>query len=116
MRKCIYYEEEIMSTNPSDVKTDGADESHLTHDDEQPEASAEDRPQPLPPSPAGKKRQWGYLLDGAIIILMGALLFWGAASQFYNQYNDASRYQCYAVAFWHGTSALSSLPTKQCAF
>jgi Glycosyltransferase family 87 len=113
-----------MSTNPGDVKTDGADESHLTHDDVQPESSAEE--QPLPPSPlsplppstsqTGKKRRWWYLLDGAMIVLMGALLFWGAASQFYNQYNDATRYQCYAVAFWHGTPGLSTLPTKQCAF
>src|SRR5437660_11256244 len=58
----------------------------------------------------------GYLLDVVIVLLMGGILFWGAASQFYNQYNDATRYQCYAVAFWHGTPGLSSLPQKQCAF
>ena len=62
------------------------------------------------------KRGWEYLLDVVIVLLMGGILFWGAASQFYNQYNDATRYQCYAVAFWHGTPGLSSLPQKQCAF
>ena len=62
------------------------------------------------------KRGWEYLLDVCIVLLMGGILFWGAASQFYNQFNDATRYQCYAVAFWHGTPGLSSLPQKQCAF
>src|SRR6266705_3259034 len=63
------------------------------------------------------KRKWLYLgCDILIVLLMGIILFWGAASQFYNQYNDATRYQCYAVAFWHGTPGLSSLPQKQCAF
>ena len=62
------------------------------------------------------KRGWGYFLDIAIVVLMGGILFWGAASQFYNQYNDVHRYQCYAAAFWHGTPGLSSLPQKQCAF
>src|SRR5205823_14110232 len=62
------------------------------------------------------KRGWGYLLDVCIVLLMGGILFWGAASQFYNQFNDATRYQCYAVAFWHGTPGLGSLPQKQCAF
>ena len=62
------------------------------------------------------KRGWEYLLDVVIVLLMGGILFWGAASQFYNQFNDATRYQCYAVAFWHGTPGLSSLPQKQCAF
>src|ERR1051326_4561113 len=50
------------------------------------------------------------------VLLMGGILFWGAASQFYNQFNDATRYQCYAVAFWHGPPGLSALPQKQCAF
>ncbi len=58
----------------------------------------------------------GYLLDVCIIVVMGMLLFWGASTQFYNQYNDVHRYQCYAVAFWHGTPALSSLPKGQCDF
>src|SRR5438270_5538007 len=60
--------------------------------------------------------KWEYVLDIGIILLMGGILFWGAASQFYNQFNDATRYQCYAVAFWHGTPGLSALPQKQCAF
>src|SRR3989440_2166789 len=62
------------------------------------------------------KRGWGYLLDVCIVLVMGGILFWGAASQFYNQFNDATRYQCYAVAFWNGTPGLGSLPQKQCAF
>src|SRR5438874_7086521 len=67
-------------------------------------------------SKKGNKWSWAYLLDIGVILLMGIVLFWGAASQFYNQYNDATRYQCYAVAFWHGTPGLASLPPKQCAF
>ncbi len=59
---------------------------------------------------------WGYVLDVCVIVVMGALLYWGASTQFWNPYNDVTRYQCYAVAFWHGTPALSALPAKQCAF
>ena len=62
------------------------------------------------------KRAAGYWLDVFIIVVMGAILFWGASTQFYNQFNDVHRYQCYAVAFWHGTPALSSLPKGQCDF
>src|SRR5207245_10399842 len=62
------------------------------------------------------KRGWGYLLDVVIVLLMGGILFWGAASQFYNQFNDATRYQCYAVAFWQGKPGLGSLPQKQFDF
>ncbi len=63
------------------------------------------------------KRKWLYLgCDILIVLLMGIILFWGAASQFYNQYNDATRYQCYAVGFWQGTGGLAALPSKQCAF
>src|SRR6266702_8141783 len=65
---------------------------------------------------AKTRMRWEYVLDICMVLLMGGILFWGAASQFYNQYNDATRYQCYAVAFWQGTPGLSSLPTKQCAF
>ncbi len=69
-----------------------------------------------PVSTIRHRLRWGYFLDIAIVVLMGGILFWGAASQFYNQYNDATRYQCYAVAFWHGTPGLAALPQKQCAF
>jgi len=69
-----------------------------------------------PVSTIRHRLRWGYFLDIAIVVLMGGILFWGAASQFYNQYNDATRYQCYAVAFWHGTPGLAALPLKQCSF
>jgi len=54
-----------------------------------------------------------YIPDTAIVVLMGVILFWGATSQFPNQFNDATRYQCYAVAFWQGTPGLAALPPKQ---
>src|SRR6266699_4408047 len=73
-------------------------------------------PEVTPSNVPGKRTKLSVLFDICIVVLMGGLLFWGAASQFYNQYNDATRYQCYAVAFWHGTPGLSSLPQKQCAF
>jgi len=63
---------------------------------------------------------------------MGILLYWGIApkplseipeipeipetSQSSHTQNDVSRYQCYAVAFWQGSSKLASLPSDQCAF
>src|SRR6202165_5355858 len=68
------------------------------------------------PVPSRKRTGVSFFIDICIVVLMGGLLFWGAASQFYNQYNDATRYQCYAVAFWQGTPGLASLPPKQCAF
>jgi len=67
-------------------------------------------------STTGSRRGWGLALDICMVVLMGGILFWGATSQFPNQFNDATRYQCYAVAFWHGTPGLSTLPQKQCAF
>src|SRR6266567_8502986 len=63
-----------------------------------------------------KRRALYLVVDILIFLLMGIMLFWGAASQFYNQYNDATRYQCYAVGFWQGTGGLAALPSKQCAF
>src|SRR5438132_5887489 len=64
---------------------------------------------------------WKYLLDACIIVAMGTLLFWGISTQFSNRYNDATRYQCYAIAFWHGQSGLHALwldanSKSQCAF
>src|SRR5258708_16879539 len=76
------------------------------------------KPEPKVPSPipSRKRRGVSFFIDICIVALMGSLLFWGATSQFYNQYNDATRYQCYAVAFWQGTPGLASLPSRQCAF
>src|SRR5260370_18698751 len=64
---------------------------------------------------------WRYLLDACIIIAMGAILFWGATSQFSNKYNDVTRYECYDISFWQGNAALQSLgldnnAKSQCAF
>src|SRR5438477_8829329 len=77
---------------------------------------AKDEAQKADDKVSSSKRGWGYLLDVCIVLLMGGILFWGATSQFPNQFNDATRYQCYAVAFWHGTPGLTTLPQKQCAF
>ena len=81
------------------------------------------------PKPAGEQTPsrafsnpfWKYLLDACIIVAMGILLFWGISTQFSNRYNDATRYQCYAIAFWHGQSGLHALgldanSKSQCAF
>jgi hypothetical protein len=64
---------------------------------------------------------WSYLVDACVILAMAAILFWGVSTQFSNQYNDATRYQCYAVAFWQGNAALRTLglntnAKSQCAF
>ncbi len=68
-----------------------------------------------------RNQRWSYLLDACIIVAMGAILFWGVSTQFWNRYNDATRYQCYAIAFWQGTAGLHVLgldanPKSQCAF
>src|SRR2546428_4984545 len=68
-----------------------------------------------------RNQRWSYLLDTCIIVAMGTLLFWGISTQFSNRYNDATRYQCYAIAFWHGQSGLHALwldanSKSQCAF
>src|SRR5947209_17937744 len=67
-------------------------------------------------STTGSRRGWELALDICMVVLMGGILFWGAASQFPNQFNDATRYQGYAVAFWYGTTGLTTLTQKQCAF
>jgi hypothetical protein len=66
-------------------------------------------------------RRLSYLLDVCVLVAMGVFLFWGVSSQFWNRYNDATRYQCYAIAFWQGEAGLHALglnanPTSQCAF
>src|SRR5689334_5446286 len=65
--------------------------------------------------------RWHYIIDTVVILAMGAILFWGASSQFSNKYNDATRYQCYGIAFWQGKAALvvqglDSNAQSQCAF
>lgn len=65
--------------------------------------------------------RWHYIIDAVVILAMGAILFWGASSQFSNKYNDATRYQCYGIAFWQGKAALvgqglDSNAQSQCAF
>src|SRR5579863_7054523 len=69
----------------------------------------------------GRTPRWHYVIDACVIVAMGAILFWGASSQFSNKYNDATRYQCYGIAFWQGQAALvsqglDSNSTSQCAF
>lgn len=75
----------------------------------------------LAQSKPSDKQSWTLLVDACIIVVMGALLFWGVSTQFSNHYNDATRYQCYAIAFWQGKAELRALgfdnnPNSQCAF
>jgi glycosyl transferase family 87 len=68
-----------------------------------------------------ENRRWTYLLDACLMVAMGGLLFWGVSTQFSNRYNDATRYQCYAISFWQGQAGLHALgldanPKSQCAF
>jgi hypothetical protein len=68
-----------------------------------------------------RNKRLSYLLDACVIVAMGVLLFWGVSTQFWNRYNDATRYQCYAIAFWHGEVGLHALgldanSKSQCAF
>lgn len=70
---------------------------------------------------ANRNQRWSYLLDACIIVAMGVILFWGVSTQFWNRYNDATRYQCYAIAFWQGQAGIHALglnadPKSQCAF
>lgn len=69
----------------------------------------------------GRTPRWHYVIDACIILAMGAILLWGTSSQFYNKYNDATRYQCYGIAFWQGKAALAAQgldnnAKSQCAF
>ena len=68
-----------------------------------------------------RNKRLSYLLDACVILAMAVILFWGVSTQFWNRYNDATRYQCYAIAFWQGEAVLHSLgldvnPKSQCAF
>ncbi|HYX48113.1 MAG TPA: glycosyltransferase 87 family protein, partial [Ktedonobacteraceae bacterium] len=67
------------------------------------------------------KKRLSFLFDVCVIVVMGTLLLWGVSTQFWNRYNDATRYQCYAVVFWQGEAGLHALgldanPNSQCAF
>lgn len=64
----------------------------------------------------GKKRRWFYGLDIGTIILMGCLLVYGASWQLFHIHTDAARYECYAVDFWQGITALKRFPIQQCIF
>ncbi|GAC1563374.1 MAG: hypothetical protein PVS3B3_07910 [Ktedonobacteraceae bacterium] len=53
------------------------------------------------------------LSDILIVLVMGFLLYYGASWQIFTWYTDAGKYECYSTAFWHGVSALKSLPVPQ---
>ena len=50
------------------------------------------------------------------IVVATILLFYEASWQFFGLLSDASRYQCYALTFWHGGAAIKQLPAAQCWF
>ncbi|HTK10580.1 MAG TPA: glycosyltransferase family 87 protein [Ktedonobacteraceae bacterium] len=68
------------------------------------------------------------LLDVAVLIIMGVLLFWGAAWrpdaqranseswQVFRPYTDVAKYQCYVAAFMHGLPGLKPFSPEQCSF
>ena len=62
-------------------------------------------------------RKCPYLVDILIVTVMALVLFWGAWWQIktFALETDVARYECYAIAFTRGTSALSQLPAKQCS-
>lgn len=60
-----------------------------------------------------KSKPW---FDSVIVLIMSVLLFYGASWQIFRDYTDAAKYQCYALAFWGGVSALHQLPIHQCTF
>jgi hypothetical protein len=64
------------------------------------------------------KQKYGMraIQDLLILVVMGALLYYGASWQIFEPNTDVARYQCYAVAFWQGIPALHTLPDSQCGF
>lgn len=67
------------------------------------------------------QRTWLLLCDAAVVLCLGLCLFWGASTQLSNRYNDVTRYQCYAIAFWQGQPGLQAYgleatPASQCSF
>lgn len=79
-----------------------------------------------PPSKTFPRRVVHPLSEVLILLIMSVLLFCGTFWQIfatptdvtiYQPVNsDAAKYQCYAVAFWHGTSGVNALPAEQCLF
>jgi len=66
-----------------------------------------------------KRQGWLYAVDGLIILTMSIFLFYGyrASQAFTRIHIDVIRYECYAVTFWHGTSALKMWPlSNDCSF
>jgi hypothetical protein len=57
-----------------------------------------------------------YVPDIIVLLITCGLLYYGASWQIFRVYTDAAKYQCYAVAFWQGLSALHALPDNQCTF
>jgi len=50
------------------------------------------------------------------IVMATLLLFYGASWLLFEPITDVGRYQCYALTFWHGGTALKQLPAMQCMF
>jgi hypothetical protein len=59
-----------------------------------------------------KKLYW----DVIILFIASILLYYGSSWQFSKLGVDAAIYQCYATAFWQGSTGLQHLPAEQCAF
>src|SRR5437762_5877492 len=66
--------------------------------------------------PLLRKKARFSLIDIVVLLVMGALLYYGANWEMFRTNSDVARYQCYAVSFWQGLSALKTLPEDQCAF
>ncbi len=68
-------------------------------------------------APKADLKQSIHIIQNVLILLvMSALLYYGARWQLFEPNTDAARYQCYAIAFWHGVPALRVLSDFQCAF
>jgi hypothetical protein len=50
------------------------------------------------------------------IIIVGILMFGGTSWEIFWLSTDPARYQCYALTFWLGSSAVPLLPAGQCSF
>jgi Glycosyltransferase family 87 len=63
-------------------------------------------------------RKHPYLFDILVPVVMALVLFWGVRYQIglFGLLTDAAHYQCYAIAFVHGSSAVGQLPSPQCHF
>ena len=61
------------------------------------------------------------IVDIFVLCILSLMLFWGTSTQFSNPFNDMTRYQCYALAFWQGqagvqAAGLQATPQSQCSF